>query len=457
MSEHMPDTGNSDISELAPLIEEVVAGETKDPQRIISSVRECRQLGIDVLPLDINRSDRACQIEDGRYIRLGFSLLVSGKALFLDEILSERQNAGPFRSFQDFCERVDLDRLPEEFITRIIQIGGFDAIEPSRSQLFQGRYAIIQAVRATREEQATGQFSLFSVASAGQADPLVLPEVEHWTEEQRIAQEIDAIGISITECLLDEDEREPEVLEDFQEPAITIEQSEMPSLRADNASQETPLPTDLSAAAQVGQGGEPALQNSATETPSHRECPSHSSPFLSALSGSVANDNFIRNIAEPEPAVTTSDAIASEQTPIIPDTSSSSEEPPLPPMEFTAEEYDVSFPAGLTAQESDALYGNTATVKEQFLDDAEVSACIIQLSTIATTPQRLLQLQEVLQNYPGTSPVFFEFIDLENRTTLVRSHKTYQIENSNDCITAIEGVTGYHTTRKISAEHSATG
>ena len=220
----MSQTMGADIPKLVQLIEETVSQEMNDPARIISDLRECRQMGVDVLPLDMNRSGPACAIEDGKNIRLGFSLLVAREAQFIEDILAERQQHGPFRSFQDFCERIDLESIPEEFITRCIQIGAFDSVEPLRSRVFLGQKKIMQAVRAAKTEQSTGQISLFNVLQTSpqsQRAALELPTAEEWTDAEMMTHEKAAVGFSFTEYFSQsEDENSPElnVAEPGEEP-----------------------------------------------------------------------------------------------------------------------------------------------------------------------------------------------------------------------------------------------
>ncbi len=191
-----------DIQRLVQLIDETVSQDINDNTRIMSYLRECDQLGVEVLPLDINVSKTSCSIEDENNIRIGFSLLVSGNEQFIEDILAERQQNGPFRSFQEFCERIDLDSVPEGFITRCIQVGAFDSIEPSRSRLFLGREKVIQVVRKVNVEKSAGQISLFTVLQTSpesQTPPIDLPEAEEWTEDEVIAHEKEAAGFSFHE------------------------------------------------------------------------------------------------------------------------------------------------------------------------------------------------------------------------------------------------------------------
>ncbi len=186
-------------------IEEAVSAEKKDSDRILSYLSECDQYDIEVLPLDINKSDVVWTFETETGLRIGFSALVCGGSQFLEDITAERRDNGDYQSFQDFCERIDLEIFPEEFLSRCVASGAFDSTEASRAQLFQGHETIIQAVQTSKAEQSSHQISLFEMVPASskvQLAHIPLPDAESWTDEATIAHEKNAMGFSFTEYLL---------------------------------------------------------------------------------------------------------------------------------------------------------------------------------------------------------------------------------------------------------------
>ena len=124
------------------MIEEAVSAEKKDNDRIISYLQECYQLGVEVLPVDINQSDVKCTIDGHeKHLRLGFSAIVSQDEQFIEDIVAERRENGHFQNFQDFCERISIETIPSSFFTRCVEAGAFDAVEASRTSLFAGHGA----------------------------------------------------------------------------------------------------------------------------------------------------------------------------------------------------------------------------------------------------------------------------------------------------------------------------
>ena len=282
MTPHTP----PDIAKLTQLIDETITQDRGDPACILSYLHECRQLEIDVLPMDINRSGYTCTIEDERNIRMGFSLIAPEEDLFIENLLSERQEHGAFQSFQDFCERVDLENVPVEFIARTIQVGVFDSVEPSRARLFQGHETIIHAVRLAKAEKDSGQISLFAAISSPSDEQMTrieLPDADEWTEDEIIDREKDAIGFSFTELLFREEEAE--------ESPIEIPEDSEPSQIA-----ESPNVVEAEDVTNKIKHGIPPEEPSGTP----KEIPPDSVParVIIQLSASATTDSILRQLQE---------------------------------------------------------------------------------------------------------------------------------------------------------------
>lgn len=420
----MIDTVTPDIQSLAQLLEETLTHDPRDPQRIRDDLREYCRLGVDVLPFDINRSALTCAVEAEQAIRVGFSLLAPAQSGFITTILTERLSGGAFTSLQDFCERLEPDNLPDDFLRRAIQIGGFDSIEPSRARLLQGRQMLMRQVRRAKEERRTGQFSLFAQPAAGSQVPIPLPNVAEWTEEERIAQEEAALGFSFEACLLDIE------IDDDDETPQADEADEIKEAQPDSA------PEEMSADMLI---------------PARDVVPPSSSPEPS----SHAADR-----TPPEPELLEQAPEPVESPP--PDFDA----PPLPPCEFTADDYEAAFPEGLgsgaekTSVSEEifeahpptphALANHGAGLEEsenldlKTGDESQHPQLVIQLSTLTATERTIARLHTILRQYPGHVPVCFHCIDLENHTTVVPAHSAYATDASDACLNALAAITGYH-------------
>jgi DNA polymerase III alpha subunit len=191
---------------LLQFLEETLGTENKNSERIHSNLQEFQQFGVEILPLDINASRASCAFEGEDKLRIGFSVLIPGDDQIIEDIITEREKNGRFTTFQDFCERIDIAHIPEEFLTRCIEAGIFDSTGASRAQLFQGYQKIIQAVLKAKTDREIHQISLFDALPASSLPPVTLPEAEAWSEDELIDHEKNALGFSFTEYLQRDEE-----------------------------------------------------------------------------------------------------------------------------------------------------------------------------------------------------------------------------------------------------------
>jgi DNA polymerase-3 subunit alpha len=113
----------------------LLTSETGNTAKIVKYIGECRDMGIRVLPPDVNSSDWSFT-PDGEAIRFGLGAIKSIGQSAVESIIAARREAGPFTSMYDFCERVDLSAVNRRMIESLIKAGALDSLAPIRSQLF---------------------------------------------------------------------------------------------------------------------------------------------------------------------------------------------------------------------------------------------------------------------------------------------------------------------------------
>jgi len=172
--------------------------------KVIKSIGDCREMGIDVLPPDINESNRSFRVlEKAMRFGLGAVKNVGEGAI---EAIIEGRGSEPFKDLFDFCERVDLRRVNKRVIEALVKCGAFDCTGAKRSQLM----AVLDDAAATgqrvREERESAQTSLFGAAelvrgSNGHGNRL--PDIPEWDEKYRLGCEKEALGFFVTGHPLD--------------------------------------------------------------------------------------------------------------------------------------------------------------------------------------------------------------------------------------------------------------
>jgi DNA polymerase III subunit alpha len=172
--------------------------------KVIKSIGDCREMGIEVLPPDINESNRSFRVlEKAMRFGLGAVKNVGEGAI---EAIIEARGTEPYKDLFDFCERVDLRRVNKRVIEALIKCGAFDSTGALRSQLM----AVLEEATATgqrvREERESAQASLFGAADivrGGNGGANRLPDIPEWDEKYRLGCEKEAIGFFITGHPLD--------------------------------------------------------------------------------------------------------------------------------------------------------------------------------------------------------------------------------------------------------------
>ncbi|MBQ9910283.1 MAG: DNA polymerase III subunit alpha [Lachnospiraceae bacterium] len=182
----------------------------ENSDKVAAYIYTCRQMGISMLPPDINEGRGEFSVQDGR-IRYGLNAVKGiGKAV-MDEIVKERTQNGPFRSVQDFMERLSGKEVNKKTIESFIKAGAFDCFPYTRKQQMAHYPTLLQQVEKRRRDSLSGQFSLFDFGSmAGEEHEslrgLPYPQIGEYDRAQLLAFEKEVLGIYVSGHPLEEDE-----------------------------------------------------------------------------------------------------------------------------------------------------------------------------------------------------------------------------------------------------------
>jgi DNA polymerase-3 subunit alpha len=134
-----------------------------DTDKIVGVVGECRRLGIEVLPPDINCSRLEFQAEQ-EAIRYGLGAVKNVGAGAVELMLSEREAKGSYSSLEEFCRRQDLHTINKRVVESLIKCGALDAFGPREALLDEKRLeAAIGAAQIDQRAASSGQSSLFEM------------------------------------------------------------------------------------------------------------------------------------------------------------------------------------------------------------------------------------------------------------------------------------------------------
>ena len=178
----------------------LLSSEIGDTDAVVKYINEAREMDIEVLPPDVNESGYKFTVIGDRRVRFGLGAIRNVGRTAIDAILAARRDGG-FTSLHDFCNRVDLRSCNKRVVEALIASGALDSLGAHRAQLLAALDGTLQEAALRQEEIASGQGSLFGDAGsdAHQAHaPRPLPNVQPWTDTERLAKEKDMLGFYIS-------------------------------------------------------------------------------------------------------------------------------------------------------------------------------------------------------------------------------------------------------------------
>jgi DNA polymerase-3 subunit alpha len=179
----------------------VLNSEINNTAALAKHIMEARDQGIELLPPDINRSDRDFTVEDGK-VRYGLSGVKNVGLGAIQEVL-EARGPGRFESFRDFLERISLNKVNRKVLESLIQAGAFDPLQPRRSRLMAGLDGALEKTQNLKRQQASKQMSMFGGLTTSQGDDDWLPEAAPWEKSVKLAREKEALGVYLSGHPLD--------------------------------------------------------------------------------------------------------------------------------------------------------------------------------------------------------------------------------------------------------------
>ena len=184
--------------------------EAGNADKVITSIAECKEMGIEVLPPDVNESMAGFTAISGspttlpldRYprargkIRFGLSAIKNIGDGTVEAIIKAREEGGRLKSIFDFCERVDSKKTNRRTFESLIKSGAFDSLGANRTQLMESLDTLLSYASTKQRSFPERQNALFTLNDL--ITPPTLPNVEEWNEKERLKAELDVLGFYVT-------------------------------------------------------------------------------------------------------------------------------------------------------------------------------------------------------------------------------------------------------------------
>ncbi|HEX5385103.1 MAG TPA: DNA polymerase III subunit alpha [Gemmatimonadales bacterium] len=183
----------------------LLSSEIGNTDKVVQYINEGRELGLEVLPPDVNESGFKFTVTGERRIRFGLGAVRNVGWGAIDSIITARRT-GPFTTLTDLVERIDLRLCNKRVLESLIAAGACDGLGGHRKQLIEALDRALAEAQLKQQEREAGQGSLFGdpgtpttiAASTALPASSALPEVPEWPESERLAREKDVLGFFIS-------------------------------------------------------------------------------------------------------------------------------------------------------------------------------------------------------------------------------------------------------------------
>ncbi len=178
----------------------VMTAESGDETKIYAAVEECKHLGIQVLPPEVNESFDDFTVVNETTIRFGLNAIKNLGNDVIARIIASKQEAGPFTSLEDFLMRSHTKNLNKKSWEALVKSGALDSFG-ERGQMLAGTEHVLDFLRENFKNQTSGQSSLFG--ASGQGARLKLKEVPPINKDEKLAWEKEHLGMYVSAHPLD--------------------------------------------------------------------------------------------------------------------------------------------------------------------------------------------------------------------------------------------------------------
>ena len=164
-------------------------------------VDECRRMNIEILKPDVNKSFTKFTVDNSK-IRFGLGSIKNVGIAVVDSIVRERQQNGEYKSFTDFCERVQDEAVNKKCIESLIKAGTFDEFGQTRSTLLASFESIIDTIQNSARRSFKGQVTMFDLDAMESDDKEELKysftELKEYEDKDLLSMEKEMLGIYIS-------------------------------------------------------------------------------------------------------------------------------------------------------------------------------------------------------------------------------------------------------------------
>jgi DNA polymerase-3 subunit alpha len=177
-----------------------MSSEIDDTDRITVLLDDCRELGIELVPPNVNTCQPDFRARDG-HIYYGLGAVKNVGLSAVETLVAERNEGGAFRSLENLCGRLNSRLITKRVYESLIGAGAMDTLPGHRAQKLAALETVMERAARRFRDAERGQFGLFG--GAAEPDDPPLPETEPWSAQDQLQKEKEALGFFLTGHPLD--------------------------------------------------------------------------------------------------------------------------------------------------------------------------------------------------------------------------------------------------------------
>jgi len=179
----------------------LLTNDRANTDKVVVDIAECREMGINVLPPDVNESDLHFTVV-GNDIRFGLAAVKNVGEAALQSVFAIRGEDGPFKGLLDFCSRIDSRKVNRKVIESLIQCGAFDSLGGNRAQYLAFLDRAMDLAASAQRDRLSGQTSLFDLFAPAVGAPAPdrddLPDVAPLPPADELRAEKEVLGMYLS-------------------------------------------------------------------------------------------------------------------------------------------------------------------------------------------------------------------------------------------------------------------
>lgn len=182
----------------------VLSADMDNTDKVVMLLDDCRQLGVKILPPDLNQSAYHFTVDDKNNIIYGLGAVKGAGEAAISVIMQERAAKGAYVSLLDFCQRIYSHKVTRRVLETLIKAGVLDSLQGSRRAKIEFLPEALKRAEQYHRDQGVGQVDLFGGAIANHQTTVSMPELPEWPEKERLRLEKETLGLYLTGHPLDE-------------------------------------------------------------------------------------------------------------------------------------------------------------------------------------------------------------------------------------------------------------